>query len=256
MELLLSMTGIEVNLKNLKGMTAMDILVERRTDTREAQMEEFLVHAGALQSKGGATFVHMTKRNMHGGSTMDLRKNKKEKHVDKADWLEKKQSAIMVVATILASMAFQVGVDPPDEVKEMNGFWPSGMLGKCMHFYIVNTIGFIASLSIIFLLMSGLPLKNRVVIRFLLMITWVSITATAMTYTGMLITLTTKNQISENYPAIPIIILVWICLTIIILLAHTLRLLVKMVKWMLKLLRRMRPSTRDHQTLNKNANLC
>lgn len=44
-EFLLSITGIDVNATNLNGMTPMDILIERRMDTKDLDIEESLKRA-------------------------------------------------------------------------------------------------------------------------------------------------------------------------------------------------------------------
>lgn len=269
MKFLLSVARVEVNATNRKGMTPMDILVQRRTDTRDAQMEEFLIGVGGLQSTESAS----VRRDVHGASTMppsqppcssmDMQKEiGKAKHVkDKTDWLDKKQSAMMVVATLIASMAFQVGVNPPDEIWKNvdNNTWAmqssDGVryyltvlyvyLKKYARFYMVNTIGFIASLSIIFLLMSGLPLKNRAVIWVLMVITWIAITATALTYTVMVILLTPDEHKEFSQTVIGITVIVWIALMALLLFGHTVPLLFKMVKGIFRFLcrrRRRRPA--------------
>uniref|UniRef100_A0A5B7B198 PGG domain-containing protein n=2 Tax=Davidia involucrata TaxID=16924 RepID=A0A5B7B198_DAVIN len=120
----------------------------------------------------------------------------KHKHTD---WLGRKRSALMVVASLIATVAFQAGLTPP------GGIWQddyegdpnnpddkSHTVGQSVMAYtqpkeygvfmIFNTIAFLASLSIILLLVSGLPLKRRRWTWIQMVIMWIAITAQVATY--------------------------------------------------------------------------
>ncbi|KAL2545080.1 hypothetical protein Fot_14313 [Forsythia ovata] len=106
----------------------------------------------------------------------------------------------MVVASLIATMAFQVVVNPPSEVwkdtitpdSQSNPATDIHYAGYSIlaHNYptayvlilIANTTGFIASLSIILLIMSGLPIWRRIFMSILMVITWIAITALQLTY--------------------------------------------------------------------------
>ncbi|KAL0380017.1 UNVERIFIED_CONTAM: hypothetical protein Sangu_0066000 [Sesamum angustifolium] len=169
------------------------------------------------------------------------------KHQD--DWLERKRSALMVVASLIATMAFQVGISPPEKALAENsntadlGNSPHGShdaqyyltiiytyLKKHPRFYMVNTTSFIASLSIIFLLMSGLPIKGRAFMWILMVMTWIAITAIALTYAVSVILLTPSAQEDSTRNVLGITVFIWICQITLLLLGHTLRLIVKMMK--------------------------
>ena len=115
-------------------------------------------------------------------------------------WLGRKRSALMVVASLIATVAFQAGLTPP------GGVWQddltvddNGNPVKDPHiagtavmaytdtieygqFMIFNTIAFLASLSIILLLVSGLPIKRRRWMWIQMVILWIAITAQVVTY--------------------------------------------------------------------------
>ncbi|GJU38816.1 ankyrin repeat-containing domain, PGG domain protein [Tanacetum coccineum] len=127
------------------------------------------------------------------------------------DWLEKKKNSLMVVAVLIATMAFQAGVNPPSGVWQENypqpnndtllanppsGIWqenstnidPPHKAGYSIMasnkeslyhiFLICNTVGFVSTFSIILLLISGLPfIKHRVFLWLLMVIMWIATTS-------------------------------------------------------------------------------
>ncbi|XP_018727032.2 ankyrin repeat-containing protein BDA1 [Eucalyptus grandis] len=103
----------------------------------------------------------------------DIRKQKEDKP---EEWIEKKRNSLMITATVIAAMAYQAGLSPP------GGLWNDDQKAKddtilyyagtsimaansqeiSPRFWTCNTVSFLASLSTIFLLMSGLPLGKKV----------------------------------------------------------------------------------------------
>ncbi|XP_050220444.1 ankyrin repeat-containing protein ITN1-like [Mercurialis annua] len=116
------------------------------------------------------------------------------------DWLEKARGNLMVVATVIAGMAFQAAMNPPGGVWESDNkecFTSEGQMRTCKagtsilaytdktrhhQFILDNTISFSASLTTIFLLISGVPLKKKVYIWILLMGMCVALVFTSATY--------------------------------------------------------------------------
>ncbi|XP_031267463.1 ankyrin repeat-containing protein NPR4-like [Pistacia vera] len=117
------------------------------------------------------------------------------------DQYEKLRGNLMVVASLIAQMSFQVATNPP------GGFWqvntkkfdegcPEGS-GMCKAgtsvlaytsksdyhlFTACNTLSFVASLSVILLLISQVPLQNKFFVGILIIGMWSSITLIAATY--------------------------------------------------------------------------
>ncbi|KAL7121851.1 hypothetical protein ACP275_01G009600 [Erythranthe tilingii] len=243
---ILSVPAFEVNALNLNWMTAVDILTQSRRDVRDLEIEESLKKGGGI----GNLEINNNKTTTRAfpSSTNVKKKNKQQDH----DWLERKKSALMIVASLLATMAFQVGVNPPGGVWQEDklvepgdpmfepryaGYsvmaynWP----GFYSVFYMYNTIGFIASLSIILLLMSGLPIRHRFFMWVLMVTTWIAITATAIVYLDSVVMVTPLDRTLSNL--IIYTIHVWVSLMGLLLVGHTIRLVVKMVR---KLTRRLR----------------
>lgn len=101
----------------------------------------------------------------------------------------------MVVASLIATMAFQAGISPP------NGNWQEDLqqplsqsheAGRSImadkmpddfaFFVGYNTTSFLASISVIILLISGLPFKWRIFTWILMIIMWIAVIATIWTY--------------------------------------------------------------------------
>ncbi|KAL2545084.1 Ankyrin repeat family protein [Forsythia ovata] len=256
-DFLLKASATEVNARNLSGMTPMDILIRSRKDVRDKEIEESLKRGGALSMQNNSS-VHNNRYMASPSSYMffdqpdlssNIPKNSWKKMFKQHDnWLEEKRSALMVVASLIATMAFQVGVNPP------SGVWQEtdsqGNPATDFHyagysilahnypptyekFLIYNTTGFIASLSIILLLMSGLPIRRRIFLWILMVITWIAITALALTYLLSIWVLTPEK---ESRIPIGFTVLIWLGLMALLLVAHTIRLIIKIVRKLIKAL--------------------
>ncbi|PON95967.1 PGG domain containing protein [Trema orientale] len=100
-----------------------------------------------------------------------------------------------------------------------------------------NTVGFIASLSIILLLITGLPFWRKFFMWVLTVIMWVTITAMALTYTISIYIFTPQKEQNVVTHVILYLVLGWIGVMALILVLHTIRLLVKLLKKLVNLIR-------------------
>ncbi|KAL1562070.1 hypothetical protein AAHA92_04689 [Salvia divinorum] len=247
-ELLLSIPGIEVEAANSSGMTPSHILMQRlHPDTRDLHIHDSLTRAGAV-------LPHLPPQINHLRPCHDRNLEKKTKSVrSQGDWLDKQRSALMVVASLIATMAFQFAVTPPPPV------WTSGTSSRASddnpravmyyvrragdylkdgeRFYTVTTASFIASLSIILLLMSGLPLNNRVVVWLLMIITWVAISGLAFSYTVSVLMQTPPSKEKYIYAMFAITVFAWNCLVSLLLIGHTIRFIVMVLKMFVKMIK-------------------
>ncbi|KAL7232078.1 hypothetical protein ACSBR2_010151 [Camellia fascicularis] len=170
----------------------------------------------------------------------------KHKLSDQGQWLAKKRDALMVVASLLATMAFQAGVNPP------GGVWQDDSQGQgqpeqsqhrageaviayhyedSYKYYLrANTIGFVASLSTILFLISGLPFKRKTFMWILMVIMWLSITSMAFTYGYSIVAVTPKKDRASLRRTMFVAIPVWCGVMGLLLLGHTLRLTEKWLK--------------------------
>ncbi|XAR57592.1 hypothetical protein NMG60_11025786 [Bertholletia excelsa] len=215
---LLTRTAVQVSTRNAKGFTALDVLSHSPGDLRDMDIKECL-HGGGVPLAKSTTFISntpssntlignvakvpSTTRNKPKEVKNDNEKKGKDqqpknhKHVD---WLGRKRSALMVVASLLGTTAFQASISPPggvwpsDYTKDSNGTLAENPheAGKSVmaykkpkeyaHFMICDTIAYLASFSIILIQVSGLPLRRRRWMWTQMVITWIAITAQALTY--------------------------------------------------------------------------
>ncbi|KAF8406848.1 hypothetical protein HHK36_005969 [Tetracentron sinense] len=231
-QFLLTTTRVEVNFLNANGSTVLDVLRQSSRDLRDMEIEESLRGARALRAKDmhsvSRNYVqtqvpHMKQPLASQKSSLKLQvKTPKHKHTD---WLGRKRSALMVVASLIATVAFQAGLAPPGGVwqDELTQDAISNSTEKPHHvgmsvmaynipaaygqFMIFNTVAFLASLSIILLLVSGLPLKRRRWMWIQMVIMWIAITAQALTYFISLIHMTPNHVEGTLYQVTKISVL-------------------------------------------------
>ncbi|KAH7836944.1 hypothetical protein Vadar_007720 [Vaccinium darrowii] len=211
--LVLKNTTIDVNAENESGHTAMDILflLQAGSDKKDLDtIEDLLRQANAKQGK-----------DLVGGH-----------------WLKKKKNSLMVVASLIATMAFQAGVNPP------GGVWQDDRDGhrageavmaynyqdSYPYFLRFNTIGFVASLSTILLLNSGLKFKNKASLWSLIVSMWLAITSMAITYAFANVVVTPKKDRQSLSYIIVIGVTVWTSVMTLLLIYHTCHLVAIFVK--------------------------
>ncbi|XP_027065186.1 uncharacterized protein [Coffea arabica] len=172
-------TRIELNARNAKGQTALNMVPQNPKD-RQKEIEKSLRQADAL--------------------TADEITNQ-QSNFDQVKWLEQKIKALMVVASLIANMAFQAGINPPggvwqddqtehsQENPSLNNAHDAGQSIMAYHkiqfyrfFISFNTIAFVSSLGTISLLISGLPFRRRVFMRILNGVMWLTATSILLSY--------------------------------------------------------------------------
>lgn len=161
-------TKIDLNAKNAKGHTALDMVLQNPED-RQKEITNFLRQANAL--------------------TADEITNQ-QSNFDQGKWIEKQCKTLMVVASLIAAMAFQAGINPAGGVWQDDQTEHSHDAGKSImayrniriyrHFITQNTIAFVSSLGTISLLISGLPFRRKVFMWILNGVMW--LTASSIIY--------------------------------------------------------------------------
>ncbi|XP_010278732.1 PREDICTED: ankyrin repeat-containing protein ITN1-like [Nelumbo nucifera] len=266
---LLEKTAIKVNSVNNNSFTALDVLTNGPRDLMDMDMEEALRGAGALRFRDIPPTAHHHTTSTHPvvqislaaqhdqvihERQMDSKLRKKPRNHE--DWVEKKRGTLMVVASLIATMAFQAGVNPPGGVwqdssdNSTNAITPPHTAGTSVmadmypdtfhRFVNCNTLGLIASLSIILLLVSGLPMRHRIFVWILMVAMWIAITAMTLTYLMSLDGLASESDYETMFKKLVIVVVVWLCVMVLLLLIHTIRLLKRGLKKLVKLLRRKR----------------
>ena len=175
---------------NKMGLTALEVLNHYPKDLKNFTIQNIFIDASAVRT---------TKKNNLSPSlevVVDHHDSAKRKRSSKkgwnkwlkylryqGDWLEETRGALMVVATVITTITFQPVLNPPGGVNPPVGSFQNSEYGltnkygcdagtsvlacseskdRYLTFMICNTISFAASLCVVFLLISGLPLKNKV----------------------------------------------------------------------------------------------
>lgn len=211
---------IEHETQNANGLTPLDLLLQCPGDLRDMEIKQCLEQA-PVPSKTVKTSSLSSK-------SSSKKPGEKPKHTD---WLARKRSALMIVASLMATVAFQAGLSPP------GGVWQGDFSGnpngtsradrahragqsvmaytlpdKYGQYMIFNTIAFLASLSIILLQVSGLPMRRRRWMWTQMVIMWVAISAQTLTYFVTLINMTPKHVENTVYQVAKVSVLVWLSL--------------------------------------------
>ncbi|KAJ4717506.1 putative Ankyrin repeat family protein [Melia azedarach] len=252
-------TKINVNALNANGFTAWDILAQSKRDVKDWEIGESLRHAGAISAKDNND-IHLSVQELGTRQTniltssennQEQRGKASENFPEKEyDWLDKKRNALMVVASLIATMAFQAGVNPPQSPRQDTSSPDNprlaaapvqrpptlGLIFISQGFYIYNTTGFLASMSIILLHISGLPLNHRILMWILSVILWVAICTMVLAYMAAILII----EEIESFSLITafVIIVLWTAIEGIIYLWHIPRLMFRMLKYFIKSCRR------------------
>ncbi|RZC55404.1 hypothetical protein C5167_014258 [Papaver somniferum] len=232
-----------INNINSNGFTALDILMQNPArDLNDVEIGDLLRNSGALITREQQLAVSPT----HGHPRLRRVGGCNENCNEYDNWLTRKHNVLMVVASLIATMAFEAGLNPPGGIWQDNSVLKDHS-GKPMHlagtsiladnaihihflYMISNTTGFLASLSIILLLISGLPLKKRFSIWILTAIMWVALTCTASTYFITLSSISARHLSKHGAPPVEVLkgwFITWIAFISILLFVHFLRLMSK-----------------------------
>ncbi|CAK9142520.1 unnamed protein product [Ilex paraguariensis] len=190
---------LEVNAKNLKGLTAMDILDIVMESPKDLHLKEILQRAGAFAAQH-ANAVSATSYLQHFTGTGQAQHELQSKTSSK-DWFKyfkfqgqrysptEARNALLVVSTLIATVTFQAVTNPPtnqsnSDSKAPNAPGPSshgaempaatvigaitsaifGSHATTLCFLFANTLGFTASLTIIIYLTGGFPFRRELLI--------------------------------------------------------------------------------------------
>ncbi|KAL2337910.1 hypothetical protein Fmac_012356 [Flemingia macrophylla] len=121
---------------------------------------------------------------------------------DGQNWLEERRGSLMVVATVIATMTFQIAINPPGGVWQSKADSGQGCARnkpcdagtsvlasgnnelrlKYEMFILLCTVSFSASLTTILLLICGISLRNIFIMWFLVIVMFISVICTAGAY--------------------------------------------------------------------------
>ncbi|XP_026450893.1 ankyrin repeat-containing protein BDA1-like [Papaver somniferum] len=138
--------GIEINALNKNGFTAMDILANQTIkELKDIEVEELLRHAGGLSSREQSSTsdhnqtVVISEPSNDGINIVPENDNTKISKDPLKDWITNKQNILMVVAVLMATMAFQAGTSPPGGVWQDDSKLEFDTDPSMFYYYAVST---------------------------------------------------------------------------------------------------------------------
>jgi hypothetical protein len=273
---LLSLAEIkrDANAVNKIGYTALDVLEMRPRDFKCFEIQNILNDAGLRRSTDLNSSLPLTPsrivtideaRLAESGQPSRSRFRRccgfvwssLAKHLKyQENWIEETRGTLMVVATVIASMAFQAGISPPGGVRQSNtsnstnGF-NCRQDGTCKDgkavlsytysddyqvFISCNTISFMASVCVLFLVISGFPLTTNFFMWFLTLAMNTSVASMTFAYINA-VDLVTPDDFSSKYEALlETLEYIWLGVIVIVALIH----IIRPLSWMVKKLRNFR----------------
>lgn len=240
--------GVNPNITNSRGLTALSLLAQGESTGRTLEIKNSLPRT--LENH------EPSKRLVYENNTVTTLHSpigEEDKREQKRKWQTSMHKTLMVVATLLATMAFQTSITPP------GGLWQEDSKGEkgvkahtagesimadkyplAYNFFVIcNTVSFIASLSIIMLLVSGLPLRQRRITTWVAMLTmWIAITFMAATYAIPFFVFTPWKELEISVETIGCSVLAWLGFMALLFLCHVVRFIRKLVRKVLKFVRK------------------
>ncbi|XP_061360248.1 uncharacterized protein LOC133304256 [Gastrolobium bilobum] len=173
---------------------------------------------------------------MEGRSLPTSAANHREK--EPRHWMEEMRGSLMVVATVIATLTFQIAINPPGGVWQSDtdtqqGCGPghickagtsvlafggdSNQKLKYEIFILLCTISFSASQTVILLLLCGIPLRNRLLMWLLIIVMCISVICLAGAYVVSIWMVMhpldgTLNRLALYYAAFWVVLVVLLCL--------------------------------------------
>ncbi|KAM7513574.1 hypothetical protein LguiA_003157 [Lonicera macranthoides] len=156
---------------------------------------------------------------------------------NKESWMDRKRDAILVIATLIAGMAYQAGSNPPGGVWDQNDQIYTNLQGQNVtlrtgkfimvvnypRIYIIfwsfNTASFVAALTIILLLIRSSPhlgttwcrvLRQKLYMWFLTGVIWTMATSMAVTYRFAMLVITPGIQWESTYIIVSCSVIGWL----------------------------------------------
>ncbi|GMP62716.1 hypothetical protein CsSME_00024707 [Camellia sinensis var. sinensis] len=231
---LLQEIAVEVNAANGNGITALDIIEHMPIrDLKAMEISKLLMQAGGhighqLRDHGsGHGKISASQPPSLVNGTLNPPTNKD-------DWINRKRDGLLISATVIAGMAYQSGLSPPDRLKSKTSNADTTNPKDLQSFCIVNTMSFVSSLTIMLLLTSGLRLKHRIVRWMLVVAMWVTITTLAITYSFLMEAISLKHMIFVRETWLDICLV----LTLIVFLVQTCRFIIRIIRKVCKCINR------------------
>ncbi|KAK3436046.1 hypothetical protein EUGRSUZ_C00702 [Eucalyptus grandis] len=233
--------GVDPNIKNSRGFTALGLLAQGQSVERVSEIMHSVPQISEnLDPSKQTVYANNMVTAFHPPVGEDDKSKAKRK------WQNNMHKTLVVVAVLLATMAFQASITPPGGLWQDNDGHSAGESimahqypDHYKKFIACNTIIFVTSLSIIMLFISGLPLEKPQITTWIAMVTtWVAIIFTAVAYSISIWVFTPSGVLHFTNKTVRVAVLTWTGLMAFIFLCHIVRLILKMAPKVLKFVRK------------------
>ncbi|XP_039127240.1 uncharacterized protein LOC120263414 [Dioscorea cayenensis subsp. rotundata] len=206
-----------INARNNIGLTALDVLLESPSEHGDLALGELIRTAG-----GNTSLVnhHQTPIQHEASPLIDdfmaspPKQSTVRKRSKKRPRLEDTYTpgTLMIVATLIATVTFQAGLNPPggftqanDPVTNSSSTAGLPVLGSNLDLFLVfDVIGLSASLIVILLLICLMPRKKRKMMMILIWVMWVAVFFTGLAFTAALYNIFPHNTLCK------VLVMVWV----------------------------------------------
>ncbi|XP_017240131.1 uncharacterized protein LOC108212930 [Daucus carota subsp. sativus] len=239
---------MDVNVVNKHGFTALDVVEQMPKDVKTMEIKELLISAGALNAKEIKKAVTTSNNpRVHDGVAADYDGEAGESKL-RMMWKqvknftifqekkEKRDESLLVAATVVAAMAYQAAISPPGGMAGMDAaeetrdsispfkksyyFGPAYSLLALFDpeisndFWIFNTTAFLASLSVIFIFVSGAALKRPIFLWLIRAAVWITLSSMTFAYVYAVKATTPKSNDDklndDTFVAVELGLFIWI----------------------------------------------
>ncbi|XP_064989641.1 ankyrin repeat-containing protein BDA1-like [Musa acuminata AAA Group] len=234
-KLLLGRRGIEVNATNMRGNTVLDMLLDSPCQHGDLLLGELIRAAGGrTTAEEGKTQPKSSPSDARASATVTSHKSRpnrwhpfrrqarpsKDDRSPRKEWSEPKErynnkpATLMVVATLIATITFEAGLNPPDGFKQKDDESSSEREAVKL-FLLFDMFGLFASLSIILLLICCVPRQQKIVTGILKWILWLAVFSTAVAFSIAIVRMF-SYQLSTvillmSWFGILSLFMVWVC---------------------------------------------
>lgn len=226
---LLTRPGIELNAVNKNGLTALDLVENSPRDMKGLEILNFLLESNAQRANKSSSSFSLSSNNKASSSpTLNTQANNNNARATRPkSWkrfftfsgkthLEDLRGELFIVSAIIVLITalpiINMKINPNGPILDDD--------------YSINSLSLVPALSIMILLVSGLPLKNKFCVWLILQLMYTAIGFLGLNYIGTII----SNESRYVNLSVPLVLIyIWFGLLSIVSLLNTIRLIVLIV---------------------------